>query len=153
MTLSGWLTQRRLAVWLLWICILVHLPIAVFAMRHSYPPSGDFDNYYQIGTRSGRPYLDFQVEFPVATAQAFRTLAPLSGSRERFGVSLVLLNVVADLAIAGALAWGCGTQAAAGYALVVIPLLDLFLLRMDLWPTALATIAAAAWQRKHLVVT
>jgi hypothetical protein len=152
MALSGSFTRRRVAAWLLWLCVLIHLPIAFVAVRHSYPPSGDFDNYYGIGTRAGRPYVDFQVEFPLATAQTFRTLAPLSGSRERFGVTLVVLNLVADLAIVGALAWGWGTEAAACYAFVVIPLIDLFFLRMDLWPTALATIAAAAWQRKHLVV-
>src|SRR5262249_5450250 len=30
-----------------------------------------------------------------------------------------------------------------------IPLLDLFILRMDLWSTALATIAVAAWHRER----
>jgi hypothetical protein len=149
MTFSVALSKpRRPAWWLLWASLVVHVPIAVVATGK---PSGDFDNYYDIGTRSGRPYVDFPVEFPVATAQTFRTLAPIAGSRERFGVSLVLLNVAADLAIAGALGWAWGIEAAAGYALVVIPLLDLFLLRMDLWPTALATIAAALWRRERRV--
>ena len=117
--------------------------------REQIVPDGDLDNYYDIGTRSGRPYVDFPVEFPVATAQTFRTLAPLAGDREQFGVSLVLLNVAADVAIALALGWGWGIEAAACYALIVIPLLDLFLLRFDLWPTVLATFGAAAWRRER----
>jgi len=65
---------------------------------------------------------------------------------------MVTLNVAADVAIAGALGWGWGIEAAACYALIVIPLVDLFFLRMDLWPTALATIGAAAWRRERPVL-
>ena len=141
--------RRRLAWWLLCASFSVHLPIAVVALRDSRLPDADFENYYNIATRTGRPYVDFAVEFPLATAQMFRTIAPIAGNRERFGYSLVILSVVADVAIAGALAWGWGIAAAACYAFIMIPLLDLFLLRFDLWPTALATIAAAAWQRER----
>jgi hypothetical protein len=141
------LTPRRLAWLLLWTSLVVHGAIAVVATFDHNLANGDFENYYDIGTRAGRPYVDFPVEFPVATAQVFRTLAPIAGNRHRFGVALVIGSVVADLVIVGALAWGWGVEAAACYALVAIPLLDLFLLRMDLWSTALATIAVAAWRR------
>ena len=126
----------------------IHAPIALAATYYSKAPNSDFDNFYNIGTRPGRPWVDFPVEFPVATTQTFRALAPLSGDRERFGVNLVVVSFVADLAIAGALAWAWGIEAAACYAFVMIPLLDLFLLRSDLWSTALATAAAAAWRRE-----
>jgi hypothetical protein len=150
MTFSAALsTQGRLAWWLLWVSLAIHVPIAVVAVGKSKLPNADVDNFYDIGTRSGRPYVDFPVEFPVATAQTFRTLAPVAGDREQFGVSLVMLNVAADIAIALALWWGFGIEAAACYALIVIPLIDLFFLRMDLWPTALATFATAAWRREH----
>ena len=142
-------TPGRLAWWLLWVSLAIHVPIAVVAVGKSKLPNADLDNFYDIGTRSGRPYVDFPVEFPVATAQTFRTLAPFAGDREQFGVSLVILNVAADVAIALALGWGWGIEAAACYALIVIPLIDLFFLRMDLWPTALATFATAAWRREH----
>ena len=141
------LDRRRLAWWLLCASLSVHLPIAAVALRDSRLPDADFESYYNIATRSGRPYVDFAVEYPLATAQTFRAIAPIAGDRKRFGYSLVILSVAADAAIAGALAWGWGIPAAACYAFVMIPLLDLFLLRFDLWPTALATIAAAAWQR------
>ena len=143
---------RRRAWWLLWASLAIHVPIAVVAVGKSKLPNADLDNYYDIATRSGRPYVDFPVEFPVATAQTFRTLAPIVGDRERFGASLVILNVVADGAIAGALGWGWGIEAAACYAFIVVPLIDLFFLRMDLWPTALATVAIAAWHRERRVL-
>ena len=142
-------TPGRLAWWLLWVSLAIHVPIAVVAVGKSKLPNADLDNFYDIGTRSGRPYVDFPVEFPVATAQTFRTLAPFAGDREQFGVNLVILNVAADVAIALALGWGWGIEAAACYALIVIPLIDLFFLRMDLWPTALATFATAAWRRER----
>lgn len=154
---GGSFTSRRLAWWLLWASLAVHVPIAVVAAVHGRVPvtDSDFDNYYDIGTRTGRPYVDFAVEFPVATAQTFRALAPMAGNRQRFGIILVLVSLAADLAIAGALGWGWGVAAAASYALVVIPLLDLFLLRFDLWPTALAAIgplngagSAVCWLRR-----
>jgi hypothetical protein len=151
-TLIRWLKRQQPASWLLWASVLVHLPIAAAAVLHSRPPSGDLDNYYDIGTKAGRPYVDFQVEFPVATAAAFRILAPLSGGRQRFGAIVVALNLIADLLIVAALAWGWGTAAAACYAFIVIPLIDLYLLRMDLWPTVLATLAAAAWHRSRPVL-
>jgi hypothetical protein len=138
-----------MARWLLWSALAIHAPIVLVAAFKSRLPHPDFDNYYTIATRSGRPYVDFPVEFPVGTMQAFRTLGAMAGDRERFGVSLVIVNVVADVVIAGALGWGWGIEAAACWALIVAPIIDLFFLRTDLWSTALATIAAAAWRREH----
>jgi hypothetical protein len=146
---------RRLARWLFWASLAVHVSIALVASGKGrvIVNGSDFDNYYDIGTKPGRPYVDYPVEFPVATVQMFRTLAPITGNRARFGVSLVMLNVAADLAIVGALYWGWGIEAAACYALITIPLVDLFFLRMDLWSTAVTTIAVAAWRRGREVLT
>jgi len=120
----------------------------VAAARSVVPhPGSDFDNYYEIGTRPGRPYVDFAVEFPVGTVEAFRALAPAAGTRQRFGVTLVVANLAADAAIIASVYLAWGLEAAACYALVVTPLLDLFFLRLDLWSTAFATIGVAAWRR------
>ncbi len=145
--------KRRFAHWLLWCALAVHVPIAVVAIRHAGDSGYDFDNFYNIATRPGRPYVDFPVEFPVGTVQVFRTLGSTAGDRGRFGVSLVAISIVADLAIVGALYWGWGIAAAAGYAIVAIPLIDLFFLRTDLWSTAIATIAVAAWRRERRVLS
>jgi len=139
--------RQQLARWLLWIALAVHVPVGVVAAVTSQRPHADVDNYYDIGTRPGRPYRDFAVEFPLGTAQAFRVLAPMAGTRQHFGVSLVISNVLADLAIVAALYWGWGIEAAACWAVITAPILDLFFLRTDLWSTAIVTIALAAWDR------
>src|SRR5262245_37401589 len=83
---------------------------------------------------------------------AFRTIGSAVRDREGFGVSLVIVNAIADAAIAGALVWGWGVTAAACYAFITIPIVDLFFLRIDLWSTAVATIAVAAWWRDRRIV-
>jgi len=145
------LLKPRLARWLLWTSIAVHVPIAVAATFHARLPDYDFDNFYNIATRPGRPYLDFPVEFPVGTVQVFRALGSIAGDRGSFGVCLVIVSVIADAAVVAGLYWGWGAAAAAGYALIVIPLIDLFFLRTDLWSTAFATIALAAWRRERRI--
>jgi hypothetical protein len=143
--------RRRIAQWLFWGSLVIHVPIAVVAgaLARVPTPGSDFDNYYDLGTKPGQPYVDFAAEFPLGTVQAFRLLAPLAGTRERFGVSLVIVNAVADVAIAAALYWGWGLEAAACYLLIVAPLADLFFLRTDMWSTALATTGVASWRRKR----
>src|SRR5438067_1607426 len=91
--------RRGVAWWLLCASLLVHVPIAGVAVRNSYLANADLDNYYNLGTRPGQPYVDFEVEFPIATTQTFRGLAPAAGSRQRFGGALVGLNLAADFGI------------------------------------------------------
>jgi hypothetical protein len=141
------LDRRRLARWLLGTALAVHAVVAVVDAAGSRWPHPDIDNYYDIGTKPGRPYVDYAVEFPIATEQAFRALAAIAGTRHRLGVSIVAVNVVADASMVAALYWGWGIEAAAGVAVIVAPIVDLFFLRTDLWSTALATIAVAAWRR------
>lgn len=144
--------RRRLSWVLFCVALAVQIPIALVAVRRSQRAHADLDNYYSIATRPGRPYRDFAVEFPVGTVAAFRALGSISSSRAQFGVNIVLINIVANLLIAGVLVWGWDIATAAWYAVVVTPIIDLFFLRIDLWSTALATIAVAAWQRRRPVV-
>ena len=141
--------RHRIARCLLWGGLAIHVTIAVVAaaVGRVPTPGSDFDNFYEIGTKPGRPYVDFAVEYPVATAQAFRLLAPAAGTRERFGVTLVIVSAVADIAVAAALYWGWGIEAVVCYLLIVAPVADLFFLRTDMWSTALATLGVAAWHR------
>jgi hypothetical protein len=142
--------RRVLAGWLLLTSLAVHVPIAVGGVSRSRTEKdADFNNYYNIGTRPGRPYKDFPVEFPVGALVTFRTIAPIAGNFERFCLILVIINFAADVAIAGLLTWGWGIPAAACYAFVMIPLVDLFFIRMDLWSTAFATLGVAAWYRER----
>ena len=143
---------RRPVHWLLWCALAIHVPIAVVCVARSGEPIYDFERYYEIGTHAGRPYLDFPVEYPPGTVVTLRALATAAGSRAAFGVGLVLLSVLADAIIVSALGWGWGVSAAACYAVIVIPIVDLFYLRADLWSTALVAIAVAAWQRERRIV-
>jgi hypothetical protein len=145
-------TRRQFAAWLFWTALAIQIPIAAVAARRSQRPHADLDNYYTIATRAGRPYRDFAVEFPVGTVAVFRTLGSISASRAQFGVNIVLLNIVANLLIAGGLVWGWDIATAAWYAAVATPIIDLFFLRVDLWSTAFATIAVAAWHRRRPVL-
>jgi Glycosyltransferase family 87 len=143
---------RRPVHWLLWSALAIHAPIALVCAARSSQPIYDFERYYDIATNPGRPYLDFPVEYPPGTVLTLRALATAAGGRARFGVGLVLVSVVADAIIVAALGWGWGVAAAACYALIVIPIVDLFFLRADLWSTALVAVAVAAWQRERRIV-
>jgi len=119
----------------------------------SLKPAPDFDRYYEIATGRGSPYVDYQVEHPIGTLVLFKTLALTPRGRASFGLAVVCTNLVADGLIVLALLWGWGVIAATSFAVAVIPVLDLLFNRIDLWSTAAATVAVAAWQRDRLVLT
>jgi hypothetical protein len=137
----------------LWGALAIHAAIALVSVARSSQPIYDFERYYEIAVSPGRPYVDFQVEYPPGTVLTLRALASSTGDRAAFGVGLVLLSIAADLTIVAALAWGWDIAAAACYALIVIPIIDLFFFRTDLWSAAFAAMAVAAWKRERRVVT
>jgi len=130
--------------------LVVHGIIAASAFVHRTDPMPDFDRYHAIGTASGRAYIDYRVEHPIATWAVFRTLAADRPDVPTFGGRIILLNVLADAAIAAAIAWAWGIEAAAAYALISAPIFELLVNRIDLWSTACATFAVAAWWRGRL---
>ena len=135
------------ASWILAAALVIHaIAFTVSAVRSS-EPAGDFDRYYEIASAPGRPYVDYQVEHPIATLLVFRALGQPPGTRSSFGLGIVLVNLVADAIIVGSLMWGWGIAAAACGAAIVIPVLDLFFNRVDAWSTAAAILAVAAWRR------
>lgn len=132
--------------------LAIHTVAFGISVAESALPAGDFDRYYEIGSTPGRPYVDFQVEHPIATLMVFRTLARLSGSRAAFGLGIVVLNLIADLIIAGSLFWGWGVVAAVYGTAAIVPVLGLFFNRVDAWSTAAAILAVAAWRRDRPIV-
>jgi hypothetical protein len=138
---------RAPARWILAAALVVHaIAFTVSAVRSS-EPAGDFDRYYEIASALGRPYVDYQVEHPIATLLVFRALGRPPGTRSSFGLGVVVVNLVADAIIVGSLLWGWGIAAAACGAAIVIPVLDLLFNRVDAWSTAAAILAVAAWRR------
>jgi hypothetical protein len=146
-------SRSRLTLSVFIAALIVHAAIGAAAIWLSRAPAPDFDRYYEIATGRGRPYLDYQVEHPIATLGVFKGLAALGGSRVGFGVGVVVTNLIADAAIVAALLWGWGLLAAAAFAVVALPILELLFNRIDLWSTAAATVAVAGWRRERLTVT
>jgi hypothetical protein len=127
--------------------LAVHAGLGILYAVQSPNPAFDFDRYYEIGSAPGSPYVDHQAEHPIATVAVFRALAHLPGGRTGFGFGLVGLDLIADAIIVGSLLWGWGEVAAAAFAVMLIPVLDLFFNRIDPWSVAAATLAIAAWRR------
>jgi Glycosyltransferase family 87 len=145
-------TRLVRAAHLLIAVLVVHAIAFAIAAAQSGQPASDFDRYYAIGSTPGRPYLDYQVEHPIATLLVFKSLARLPGGRASFGLGVVVLDLIADLIIVGSLLWGWGIAAAVVGAGALIPVLGLFFNRIDAWSTASAILAVAAW-RHHRPVT
>ncbi len=132
--------------------LLVHAVAFAISTAESGVPAGDFVRYYEIGSSAGRPYVDYQVEHPIGTLLVFKALARLPGGRPGFSLGIVVLNLIADAVIVGALWWGWGAAAAACGAALLIPVLGLFFNRVDPWSTAAATLGVAAWRRDRPLV-
>jgi hypothetical protein len=134
------------------IALALHAAMAAVAAARSPRPARDFERYFEIGRASGRPYVDYQVEHPIGTLLVFKALAHLPGGRVTFGVAVVGVAVIADATIVAALAWGWGLPAAAVFAAILLPVIDLLFNRVDSWSTAAATVAVAAWRRDRPVL-
>lgn len=127
--------------------LVIHAVAFAISAARSPEPAGDFDRYYAIGSNGGRPYVDYQVEHPIATLIVFKSLARLPRGRASFGLGVVLLDLAGDAVIVSSLLWGWGVVAAAFFAVTVIPVIGLFFNRIDAWSTAAAILAVAAWRR------
>jgi hypothetical protein len=149
---STWLVRVPFLLLAVLAVLAIHTVAFGISVAESALPAGDFDRYYEIGSTAGRPYVDYQVEHPIATLLIFRTLARVSGGRGAFGLGIVLLNLIADLVIAGSLFWGWGLVAAVSGTAAIIPVLGLFFNRVDAWSTAAAILAVAAWRRDRPIV-
>ncbi len=132
--------------------LAIHAVAFAIAAAGSAQPASDFDRYYEIGSTPGRPYVDYQVEHPIGTLVVFRALGRLPGGRASFGLGVVVLDLIADAIIVGALLWGWGIAAAAYGAAALVPVIGLFFNRIDAWSTAAAILAVAAWRRDRPIV-
>lgn len=143
------MTPARLLLYALLIQAGISAIVLVIRIQSD---GGDFDRYWSIATSAGRPYVDYEVERAPGEVLIVKAAAAVSGTRPLFGPLLVIGNVVADLAIVAALAWGWGIAAAAYFAVAVLPIFDLLCARLDLWSMAATTLAVAAWQRDKRIV-
>lgn len=133
----------------LFLFLSLHLVIAVVvgyvsATDHS---GDDFDRYWEIASSAGRPYQDFEVEYPVGTLVLLKTVAAVTRDRTLFRLTLVAANLVADGIVVAVLAWGWGRCAATFYAAAALPILSLLFFRFDLWSIAAVAAALSLWRR------
>ncbi len=137
------------STWLLAAALAAHAAVAGLAFAHRAAPDLDYDRYWQIASTPGVPYRDYPAEHPIGTLLLFKGLAAATGTRPAFAGAVVAVNLLADAAIICALGWAWGLTAAAAFALGALPIIDLLMNRLDLWSTAAATFAVAAWARRR----
>jgi hypothetical protein len=100
--------------------------------------TGDVRRYHRIAQAAGVPYRDFEVEYPPVTWAAIKML---NGRDNReTTIRVVVSQLLCDIAIAAALAFGWSRRAALAYLVLGLPLVlyPFIYLRLDLLSVALA---------------
>ena len=145
-----------------WVDRVPHRVLAVALVAHAavflvYATNlvdvGDAPRYFEIASTPGRLYVDYPVERAFGEAVPFKIIASQCGyAMGCFTFVLLLANVIGDAVVLGALAWGWGLRSSAMCAVILLPLMDLVLGRVDIWSTAAAVVGAAAWRRRRPVL-
>jgi Glycosyltransferase family 87 len=111
--------------------------------------TNDAVRYQEIAQHPGRPYRDFEVEFPPLAVGLVHLVAgsTATATAERLG----WLMLLCDLGVAGVLALGWGRRAAFSYLLMGAPLLAFVYFRLDLASVLLAILGIFAVRRGRQV--
>jgi hypothetical protein len=109
----------------------------------------DIGRFLQLGHRHGRPYIDYRVEYPVLALMLFKLIALWADGLVSYARSVVALNVLADMAIAGILFRYWGRAAAAFYLIFGVTLVSLVYLRIDAVTTLLALLGLTLFVRSE----
>ncbi len=124
--------------------LLLHDPMTT---KHNAMLTGDVRRYQRIAQSPGIPWRDFAVEYPPVTWAAIKVLDGRSehGSATRVAWS----QLVCDVAVAAALAYGWRKEAALAYLVLGLPLVvfPFIYLRLDLLSVALAVWGLALVRR------
>ncbi len=146
-------TKPRVPGAFLVVLATVHVLAAVMLLSDSglktpdYEFTSDAGRYHEIATSEGRPYRDAEVEYPPMALLAIETI-----DTGDFGSTLDILIVVqlfADLGIAGLLLWNWGSRAAASYLLISAPLLATVFTKFDLLSVLLALLGVTLVARSR----
>ena len=110
---------------------------------------GDAIRYRTIAVSDGRPYRDFDVEYPPVMLAAIEAVN--GGDVRSTMVRLMWSQLVLDLAIAAVVAWAWGRKAGVGYLVLGLPFLlyPFLYLRLDLLSVFLAMLGVALVRRRH----
>jgi len=106
----------------------------------------DVTRFFEIATRSGEPYRDFQVEYtPLQTV----LIEQLAGETvEDTYRRVVILAVLLHTATFVVMLWGWGAREAQAYLLLCVPLLPFLFVRVDLL-SVLAAASGMAFLSRH----
>ncbi|MEZ5169124.1 MAG: glycosyltransferase 87 family protein [Acidimicrobiia bacterium] len=146
-------TNEQIPSAFLALLVAVHVLAAVVLLRDpgvktvEYEATSDAGRYHEIADSSGTPYRDFDVEYPPLAIAVTNTL-----DTGDFGATLdriVVVQLLADLAIAALLLWQWGRRAAVSYLLVAAPILATVLTKIDLLSVLLAVVAVVLVQRSR----
>jgi hypothetical protein len=95
--------------------------------------------FTQIAEAEGRPYRDFDVEYPPVSLAAIELVG--TAEPNETGVRLLWLSLVLDAITVAALVFGWGRRAAIAYLVLTVPLLGFMYNTIDLLSVALATLS------------
>jgi len=95
--------------------------------------------FTQIAEAEGRPYRDFDVEYPPVSLAAIELVGAADANET--GVRLLWLSLIFDAITVAALAFGWGRLAAVAYLVLTVPLLGFMYNTIDLLSVALATLS------------
>jgi hypothetical protein len=137
--------------WLLGLLVALHVLAAVVVgvtTDWAEPgfTTGDSLQYKELTGNHGVPYRDYEVAFPPLT-WAFVELVELPDDPSAAGRLLVLTQLVADLAVAAALAYGWSRRGGVAWLVLLLPLcwggwifarIDLLSVALAMWGLALA---------------
>jgi hypothetical protein len=118
----------------------------VLIIQHLGPPGtyatlSDAARYRDLVLVHGRPYVDFQSEYPPLALIVFKLLGP--ASFKAFTVRLIVLQSICQAAIAATVFWAWGRNAGWKYLYFSAPLLVHVLTKFDLVAVACATFGTA----------
>lgn len=110
---------------------------------------GDVIRYHNIAISEGRPYRDFEVEYPPVMLAAIEAVD--GGDVRSTTVRLMWSQLVLDVAIAAVVTWGWGRRAGLAYLVLGLPFLlyPFLYLRLDLLSVFLAVVAVALVRKRH----
>ncbi len=147
-------TPRPLSRRLVFLALLVlaSFRIAVLVVGVTQGRLVDADRFFAIGHHAGRPYGDYPVEYPPVLVALVKFLAFATPDQQAFTVTIILISLLAEAALAGMLWRTWSRETALWYLTVDTLLLGLFMVRLDLLSVALvvAAVAAALGSRPRL---
>jgi hypothetical protein len=103
--------------------------------------------FTQIAEAEGRPYRDFDVEYPPVSLAAIEVVG--TAEPNDTGVRLLWLSLALDAITVAALAFGWGRRAAVAYLVLTVPLLGFMYNTIDLLSVALATLSLSWVMKGH----